>query len=54
MTEFSNEQEVYFWDMDHTIINNDCDVSWKAFMHAKGIAPDNALIGLHKSTIKII
>ena len=44
MTEFSNEQEVYFWDMDHTIINNDCDVSWKAFVHAKRIAPDNALV----------
>ena len=33
---------IHFWDMDHTIINNDCDVSWKDFMIAKGLAPSSA------------
>ena len=28
---------IHFWDMDHTIINNDCDVSWKEFMILKGL-----------------
>lgn len=28
---------IHFWDMDHTIINNDCDVSWKEFMISKGL-----------------
>jgi HAD superfamily hydrolase (TIGR01490 family) len=28
----------HFWDMDHTIIDQDCDVSWKSFMIAKGLA----------------
>ena len=32
----------YFWDMDHTIINNDCDVSWKEFLISEGIADQNA------------
>ena len=30
---------IHFWDMDHTIINNDCDVSWKEFLVDKKIAP---------------
>ncbi|MDD7983520.1 HAD-IB family hydrolase [Lentisphaera marina] len=38
-----HQRQVYFWDMDHTIINNDCDVSWKEFLHARGVAPANAL-----------
>lgn len=33
---------VHFWDMDHTIINNDCDVSWKEFMIEKGLATEEA------------
>ncbi len=28
-----------FWDMDHTICDNDCDVSWKEFLFATGRAP---------------
>jgi HAD superfamily hydrolase (TIGR01490 family) len=28
----------YFWDMDHTIIDNDCDVSWKQFLVNEGLA----------------
>ena len=32
----------HFWDMDHTIINNDCDVSWKEFMIQKGLCGPEA------------
>ena len=28
-----------FWDMDNTICDNDCDVSWKEFLFAAGLAP---------------
>ena len=33
---------IHFWDMDHTIINNDCDVSWKEFMISKGLCGEDA------------
>lgn len=33
---------IHFWDMDHTIINNDCDVSWKEFMISKGLCGPEA------------
>lgn len=33
--------QIHFWDMDHTILNNDCDVSWKAFLVAHGYAPES-------------
>ncbi len=29
---------VYWFDMDHTLINNDCDVSWKHFMVSEKLA----------------
>lgn len=32
-----------FWDMDHTVIDNDCDVSWKRFLVERGIARADAL-----------
>ena len=32
---------IHFWDMDHTIINNDCDVSWKEFLIQEKIAPES-------------
>lgn len=32
----------HFWDMDHTLIDNDCDVSWKDFLIAEGLAPESA------------
>ena len=35
--------EFYFFDMDHTLIDNDCDVSWKDFMVAEKLAPPEAL-----------
>ena len=34
---------IHFWDMDHTIINNDCDVSWKEFLIDQQIAPKSDL-----------
>ncbi len=36
------EPKAYLFDMDHTLINNDCDVSWKEFLINKGIAPETA------------
>ena len=34
---------IYFWDMDSTLVDNDCDVSWKEFLVKKNIAPKSAL-----------
>lgn len=34
---------VYFFDMDHTLINNDCDVSWKHFAVKHKLAPESDL-----------
>ena len=31
--------EIYVFDMDHTLIENDCDVSWKEFCVAEKLAP---------------
>lgn len=31
------------FDMDHTLIDNDCDVSWKMFMQSLGLAPADAM-----------
>lgn len=35
--------EIYFFDMDHTLIDNDCDVSWKSFVVEQKLAPADAL-----------
>ena len=35
--------KIYFFDMDHTLIDNDCDVSWKSFMVEQKLAPSDAL-----------
>jgi len=35
--------EIYFFDMDHTLIDNDCDLSWKKFLVKHGLAPPEAL-----------
>ncbi len=32
---------IRFWDMDHTLMENDCDVSWKEFLIHKGLAPES-------------
>ncbi len=31
--------EIVFFDMDHTVISIDCDVSWKYFLADEGLAP---------------
>jgi HAD superfamily hydrolase (TIGR01490 family) len=33
--------DIVFYDMDHTLIDNDCDVSWKEFLIDHGLAPAN-------------
>ena len=35
--------KIYFFDMDHTLIDNDCDVSWKSFVVEQKLAPSDAL-----------
>lgn len=35
----STEIKIAFFDMDHTTIDNDCDVSWKEFLVDEGLAP---------------
>ncbi|MDD5729001.1 MAG: HAD-IB family hydrolase [Victivallales bacterium] len=35
--------KIYFFDMDHTLIDNDCDVSWKSFVVEQKLAPPDAL-----------
>ena len=32
------EVQIVFFDMDHTLIDNDCDLSWKLFLADKGLA----------------
>ncbi len=34
-----SEPEIVFFDMDYTILENDCDVLWKNFLVDQGIAP---------------
>ncbi len=43
-TLFDEIPKLFLFDMDHTLIQNDCDVSWKAFLVEKGIAPLSALV----------
>ena len=42
-TEGKNMPKIYFFDMDHTLIDNDCDVSWKSFVVEQKLAPSDAL-----------
>ncbi len=35
----SGGMRIRFWDMDHTLLDNDCDVSWKLFLVQQGLAP---------------
>jgi HAD superfamily hydrolase (TIGR01490 family) len=39
----NNMPKIYFFDMDHTLIDNDCDVSWKSFVVKEKLAPSDAL-----------
>ena len=34
---------LHIFDMDHTLIEADCDVTWKQFLVAEGLAPASAL-----------
>jgi HAD superfamily hydrolase (TIGR01490 family) len=40
--------EVVFFDMDHTLMDNDCDVSWKEFLIDEGIAPESEREDTHR------
>ena len=33
----------FLFDMDHTLINNDCDVSWKEFLMREELAPADSM-----------
>ena len=35
----SEKPGIVFFDMDHTVISIDCDVSWKYFLVSEGLAP---------------
>ncbi|MFH1743903.1 MAG: HAD family phosphatase [bacterium] len=34
------EPDIVFFDMDHTLLDIDCDVSWKYFLADEGLAPE--------------
>ena len=40
--------KLYIFDMDGTLIDHDCDVSWKEFLIAEGIAPRSDLVLVQK------
>ena len=40
--------EFYIFDMDGTLVDNDCDVSWKLFLVAAGFAPEGDAALAHK------
>ena len=35
--------KVFIFDMDHTLIHADCDVTWKSFAVRHGLAPESAI-----------
>ncbi len=37
------EIDIYFFDMDHTLIDNDCDVSWKQFVVKHDLGPSDSM-----------
>jgi HAD superfamily hydrolase (TIGR01490 family) len=37
----NEDVDIVFFDMDHTVISIDCDVSWKYFLAGEGLAPDS-------------
>ncbi len=44
-TLFPNElPQLFLFDMDHTLIDNDCDLSWKTFLVNRGMAPKESLV----------
>lgn len=40
--------DIVFFDMDHTLIDNDCDVSWKQFLIAEGFADPREMDDVHR------
>jgi HAD superfamily hydrolase (TIGR01490 family) len=40
--------EIVFFDMDHTLIDNDCDVSWKQFLIEEGLADPAEMDDVHR------
>ena len=43
-----DQPHVVFFDMDHTLIDNDCDVSWKEFLIEKGLAPRSEIDDVYR------
>lgn len=39
----SDEIKFYWFDMDHTLINNDCDVSWKEYVVKHALGPADSM-----------
>lgn len=39
----SDEIKFYWFDMDHTLINNDCDVSWKKYVVKHALGPADSM-----------
>ncbi|MDD2403735.1 MAG: HAD family phosphatase [Victivallaceae bacterium] len=39
----SKKPKVFLFDMDHTLIDNDCDVSWKKFIVKHNLGPADSL-----------
>ena len=35
--------DLHIFDMDHTLIESDCDVTWKEFLVAERLAPESDL-----------
>ena len=40
--------DFHIFDMDGTLVDNDCDVSWKLFLVAAGFAPKSDIELAHK------
>jgi len=56
----SDKPAIVFFDMDHTVISIDCDLSWKYFLASEGLAPksdceraDRFLKLYHKGEINV-
>ena len=45
--------KAHFFDMDHTLINADCDVTWKEFMVAEKQAPESDLAEVKSALEKL-
>lgn len=39
----AKEPKIYLFDMDHTLIDNDCDVSWKQFVVRHNLGPADSM-----------